>query len=106
MPTKLIELEDGTLVEVEVSEDQAQQISGGFADKVASSFDKIRPLLLNICKPVNETWKELSKEMFIEQAEVQVGLNFEGEGNLYITRSKVGANLTVKLLLKPKEKSE
>jgi len=104
--TKLIELEDGTLVEVEVSEDQIQQISGGFADKVSSTFDKVRPILLNVCRPITEVWSELNKEMQVEQAEVQLGLNFEGEGNLYITKSKAGANLTVKLVLKPKARNK
>lgn len=106
MATKLIELEDNTLVEVEVEPDQAQPISGGLADKVSATFDKIRPILINTCRPITEAWKELNKEMHIEQAEVQLGLSFEGEGNLYVTKSKAGANLTVKLVLKPKEKTE
>ena len=103
MASKLIQLEDGTLIEVDVPGDQVEQISGGYADKVTASLDKIRPILFNICRPINETWKELNKEMSIQQAEVEIGLNFEGEGNLFITRSKVGANLTVKLILKPKD---
>ena len=102
MATKLIKLEDGTLVEVEVPPDQAQQISGGFADRVNETFDKVRPILVNTCRPIAAAWKEISQEMEIEQAEVQLGLSFEGEGNLYITKSKAGANLTVKLVLKPK----
>jgi hypothetical protein len=102
MATKLIQLEDGTLVEVEVPPEQAQQISGGFADRVNETFDKVRPILVNTCRPIAAAWKEISKEMEIEQAEVQLGLSFEGEGNLYITKSKAGANLTVKLVLKPK----
>ena len=101
MATKLIELEDGLLVEVEVPEDQAQQISGGLADRVSSTFNKIRPLLVKTCRPVAAAWQELSREMEIEQAEVELGLSFEGEGNLYITKSTAGANLTVKLVLKP-----
>jgi hypothetical protein len=40
--------------------------------------------------------------MQIEQAEIQIGFSFEGEGNLYVTKSKAGANLTVKMVLKPK----
>ena len=102
MATKLIELNNGALVEVEVSEDQAREISGGLADKVETSFDKIKPLLLNLCRPFTETWKELNKEMNVDQVEVQLGLSFEGEGNLFVTKSKAGANLTVKLTLKPK----
>ncbi len=106
MATKLIELEDGTLIEVEVPEDEAQQISGGFADKVSASFDKIKPVLVKTCRPITEVWKEINKDMHIEQAEIELGLSFEGEGNLYVTKSKAGANLKIKLVLKPREISE
>jgi Trypsin-co-occurring domain 1 len=103
MATKLIQLEDGTLVEVEVPGEQIQQIAGGMADRVSATFDKVQPLLVRTCRPIAAAWAELSKEMNIEQAEVQIGLSFEGEGNLYITKSKASANLTIKLTLKPKE---
>jgi hypothetical protein len=102
MATKLIRLDDGTLVEVEVSPEQAQPISGGLADRVNETFDKIRPILVRTCRPIAAAWAEISQEMEIEQAEVQIGLSFEGEGNLYVTKSKAGANLVVKLVLKPK----
>ena len=101
MATKLIQLDDGTLVEVEVPEDQARQISGGSADKVDATLEKIKPILVKSCKPIVAAWKELNKEITIDKAEVQIGFSFEGEGNLYITKSKVNANLTIKLVLKP-----
>ncbi len=103
MPTKLIEL-DGALVEVEVSPDQARQISGGFADKVGGTFDKIQPLLVKACRPIVAAWHEINQEMNIEHAEIELGLGFEGEGNVYVTKAKANANLTVKLVLKPKKK--
>jgi hypothetical protein len=101
MATKLIQLENNTLVEVEVQDNQAQEISGGLAEKVESSFDQIKPTLIKICKPITEMWEEVGKDMTIEQAEVEIGLAFELEGNLYITKSKAGANLKIKLTLKP-----
>lgn len=103
MATKLIELEDGTLVEVEIPGDQVQQISGGFADKVNATFDKIHPLLVNTCRPIIAAWRELDNDMYIEEAEIELGLSFEGEGNIYVTRTTAGANLTVTLKLKPRE---
>lgn len=103
MGTKLIQLDDGTLVEVQVPDDQAEQISGGFAERVDATFDKVKPLLIKACKPIAETWKELNQDVNIEQAEVEIGLGFEGEGNLYITRSVMSANLKVKLTLKPQK---
>lgn len=102
MSTQLIELLDGTLVEVEVSDDQPREVSWSFAEKVDVTFDKVKPILINACRPIVAAYQELTQEMSIDQAEVEIGLSFEGEGNLYITKSKAGANLRVKLLLKPK----
>ncbi|NEP44654.1 MAG: hypothetical protein F6K35_37745 [Okeania sp. SIO2H7] len=107
MANQLIELDDGTLVEVELPEGQAQEISGGFAKRVNATFANIRPLILKTCHPIAAAWKELreelGQEMTIEEAEVELGLSFEGEGNLYVTKSKATANITVKLILKPKD---
>ena len=105
MPTKLIEL-DGVFVEVEVSPDQARQISGGLADKVSGTFEKIQPLLVKSCRPIVAAWKEINQDMNVEQAEVELGLGFEGEGNIYVTKAKANANLTIKLTLKPKKLSQ
>lgn len=106
MATKLIQLNDGTLVEVEVMPGEAQPISGGFADRVGATFDKIQPILITVCRPIADAWNEINQEMNIEKAEVELGFSFEGEGNLYVTKSKAGANLTVKLVLKPKDDSK
>ena len=103
MATKLIKLEDGTLIEVEVPEDQAQQISSRFADQVSTTFDKIKPILLNVCRPIAEVFQEKAQDMDIEQAEVEVAFGFEGEGNIYITKAKASSNLKVKLVIKPKQ---
>jgi len=103
MASKLIELEDGTLVEIEVPDKRAQPIAGGLADKIKSAtLENIKPILLRACKPVAEVWRELNRDLHIEQAEIELGLGFEAEGNLYITKAKGNANLTVKLTLKPK----
>jgi hypothetical protein len=103
MASKLIELEDGTLVEIEVPENEARPISGGATEKLKdATLDKVKPILLKVCRPITEVWKELNQDMNVEQAEVEVGLGFEAEGNLFVTKAKGNANLTVKLTLKPK----
>lgn len=103
MPSKLIRLDDGTLVEVESSPGETQQISGGStAKRVESDLDKISPILRKVCRSINDTWKDLNEEVCIEQAEVEIGLSFEGEGNVYITKLKANANLKVKLFMKQK----
>lgn len=100
--TKLIELDDGTLIEVEVPEDQAQQISNRFADKVNTTFDKIKPILVKSCRTITAAWKEINQEMQIEKAEVEINFNFEAEGNVYVSKAKAGSHFKVKLVLNPK----
>ncbi|NJO78363.1 MAG: hypothetical protein HC827_07435 [Cyanobacteria bacterium RM1_2_2] len=104
MPTKLVRLrEDDILVEVEVPEEQAREISSRNADAVDSTINKIYPVLVSACRPIINVWKEVKQEIQLEQAEIELGFSFEGEGNLYIAKTKATATLTVKLVVKPKE---
>ena len=100
MTTRLIRLQDGTLIEVETQLGEPSQISSGAAKRVLETLDVIQPILVNACRPVIAAWKDLNKETTVEKAELELGLSFEGEGNIYITKVKGGANLTVKLTLR------
>ena len=103
MATKLIELTDGILIEVEAEAGEARRISGGFAEKVGASLNNIQPLLIAISHSLGETWQQINENLDLEKATVEIGLGFEGEGNVFITKAKASANLTVTLELKPKK---
>ncbi len=106
MGTKLIELEDGTFVEVEVPGEQLEEISGSLSEQVTTTFERVQPIIVNSCRPILKAWKELNQEIKVEQAEVEIGLSFTGEGNLYVTKSSTSANLKVKLTLKPQDSTD
>ncbi len=99
MGTRLIRLADGTLVEVEASADDVQQISSKYADQVDQAIESVGPVLMRACEPVVAAWQELSGGANIERAEIELGLSFEGEGNVYVAKAKAGANLTIRLVL-------
>ncbi len=101
MATKLIETADGILVEVEVPDDEALPISGKLAHKVNAGIERIKPLLIGISRPIAEAWKGMRDEVDIEKAEVEIGFSFEGQGNLYVAKTKAAAHLNVKLIIKP-----
>jgi hypothetical protein len=101
MATKLIRMDDGTLVEVVTDPNQPEQISSRVADRVGKSLDQVEQLLVDTCRPVVAAWRELNKEMHIDEAEIELGLSFEGSGDIYITKFQAGANLKVTLKLKP-----
>ncbi len=102
MANKLIRLEDGILVEIESTGTQITAIAGGAAARVDSAIDAIKPLILKACKPISEIYQELNKDMTIEQVEMELGLGFEAEGDLFITKAKGNANLVIKVTIKPK----
>ncbi len=106
MQVPLIQIDDGFLVEVELDENAAHPISSGVAARVSASLNDIGPILIGACRPVISMWHELNKEMVIDQAKIELGLSFEGEGNVYITKAKAGANIIVKLTLKAPEEQK
>jgi Trypsin-co-occurring domain 1 len=106
MASKLIELSDGVMVEAEVSPDEATQIAGGAASRVEASLDRIEPVLLSVCRPITSVWSAIT-DLQVDHIEVEIGLSFEGEGNVFLTKAKAGANLTVTLSLsRPASASE
>jgi len=106
MATQLIQLKNGLMIEAEVPGQTGEQIAGG-VNKLGVTFnEKVKPVLLEICEPLADVWQHLNKNVHVEQAEVELGFSFEGEGNLFLTKAKTGANFTVKLTLKPGDRAE
>jgi hypothetical protein len=103
MASRLIKLDDGTLVEIDRPTVPVEEISGGGLDSIKdATIDKIQPLLERAVRPIAAVYRELNKDLEVREAEVQLGVGFEAEGNLYITRAKGNANLIVTLKLAPK----
>jgi len=105
MSKKLIELDNGLLMEVEIPQSEIEMISGGgdVVDKVQSSMGTIETMLLQSVQPVINAYKVLNQEIVLEKAEVEVGIGFSAEGNIFVAKGSANANLKVKLVLKPKD---
>jgi len=105
MSKKLIELENGLMMEVEVPESEIEMISGGddMIEKVKSSMGTVEKMLIQSVQPVINTYNALNQEVTLERAEVEIGIGFSAEGNIFIAKGSANANLKVKLVLKPKE---
>ncbi|GHO48959.1 CU044_2847 family protein [Ktedonospora formicarum] len=88
------------MVEVEIGGNEVQQIAGGLAEKVDGTMNKIKPILLKTCQPIVSAVKDLSRDTDLEQVEIEVGLSFDVEGNIYVTKAKFGANVVIKMTLK------
>lgn len=104
MASKLIELEGGILMEVDVPESEVRQIAGGGVEitTVEKAMSGIEPLLLKACQPVANVLAELNKDMSVNEVEIQLGLGLEAEGNFFIAKGKSNASLSITLKLTPK----
>ena len=105
MAMKLIKLDNGLLMEVEVSQDEIEMISGGrdeVIEKVQNSMDTVETILKESIKPIVSAYETLNQDVVLEKAEVEIGIGFSAEGNIFIAKGKGSANLKVKLVLSPK----
>lgn len=101
MATQLIKTKDGILIEVERT-GGASAVSGKFVKSIDKEIkNMLFPILKSAIKPIQSAWQELNKDMTVEKAEIEFGIGFEVEGNVYIAKAKSNANLTVKLILTP-----
>ena len=104
MAKKLIELENGLVMEVDAPKSDIEMISanGDVVDKVKTSMSKVEKMLIQSVQPIVNVYKGLDKEVLLEKAEVEIGIGFSAEGNIFVAKGNANANLKVKLILKPK----
>ncbi len=100
MDTKLIQLKDGTYVEVQVQDGDKNLNAGG--RKWEKSFEQIEPILERVSNSVAGLFDKVNENIEIEKAEVDINLGFQGQGNVFVAKGKLGANLTVKLFINRK----
>lgn len=100
MSSKLMKFKDtNVLFEVETVGGQPQEMSKGKAKSVDNTLDKAFGLVKDVAEPFVNTWEELSKDSSINEAEVEISLGFEAEGNFFIAKSKASTSIKVTLKL-------
>ncbi len=100
--SKLIKMSDGTLIEVQASPNSMQQISKRNAENVEKGLEQIQPLFQVAIDSVvkNVDWKR--DDFALDVVEIELGIGFEAEGNIYVVKGKGVANFNVKFIIKPK----
>ena len=104
MAKKLIELDNGLMMEVDIPQSEIEMISGGgdVVERVDKSISAVESILMKSVEPITKAYKALNQDMVLEKAEVEIGIGFSAEGNIFIASGKGSANLKVKLVLSPK----
>ncbi len=93
---------DGMLIEVEFDDHVAERCSSSsVAKNIDVAYDGLSAVLHKIANPFIETYRMLSTNVELAEAEIKLGLAFEAEGGIILVKSKGSANLEVTLKLKP-----
>ena len=102
MPTELIELKHGLLVEVQADpEDEPRQIAASPDKLVDGAIDQARELLLKAVEPVVSVWGELNKDLSIDQVQIELALGFEASGRMFIAQAKGNASIKFTMTVRP-----
>ncbi len=106
MAMKLIKLDNGLMMEVEITQDEIEEISGSYGDevieRVESSMGAVESIIKESIKPIVSAYETLNQDVVLEKAEVEIGIGFSAEGNIFIAKGEGSANLKVRLILSPK----
>ena len=104
MAKKIIELNNGLMVEVEIPQSEIEMISGGgeMIERVDKSISAVESLLIKSVEPIAKAYSTLNQNMILKKAEVEIGIGFSAEGNIFVASGKASTNLKVKLVLSPK----
>lgn len=104
MSKKLIEMDNGLMMEVEIPQQEIEMISGGndIVEKVEQSMSAVEKVLVQSIQPITHAYNTISQEIVLEKAEVEIGIGFSAEGNIFVAKGSGSANLKVKLVLSPK----
>lgn len=103
MPTELVELQDGILVEIQSDpREEAKQCCAVEAQRVEGAMAAAKDLLLKAVQPVVSVWSELNRDLAVDQVVIELGLGFEGSGKLFIVQGTGKANVSFKLTMRAK----
>jgi len=99
MANKLIELEDGIIVEIQdvlneipeaISIEGDKEIS-----KVEKAFQNVENVIVKSADTINNAWIKMNEKMQADKASIEFGLSFTGKGNVYFVEASATANLKI-----------
>ena len=104
MSKRFIRIE-GLLVEVEESDSNASAVADDDNTRTIRDGDlgQIRTTLTTIVRHLKDSWGEINQDMRIKEADVEISLGFEAEGNIFVAKGKASSQLKVTLKLEPTE---
>jgi hypothetical protein len=94
---QLIRFADGVLVEIAPNEDPIAPISGKAAQRMQQGFDAAAEVISSVLRAVTAGSARALRDSGASEAEIEFGVGFSVEGNIYVTKATGEGNLTVRV---------
>jgi hypothetical protein len=105
MATRFLELDDGVIVEIGGPDDAREEMHTSTAERVDTTMEIVGTMLRRILAPIGDAFNGLQQSLAVpielSEAEVEIGLSFSAEGNLFVAKSKAEGTLHVKVSFRP-----
>lgn len=110
MSTKYLELADGVIIEIGGAQDVREEMHTSTAELIDTTMDMVSQRLRKILAPIANSFHSLYDSMDVpievESAEVELGLSFSAEGNIFVAKSKAEGTMKVTVSFKPKRSEQ
>lgn len=105
MGTKFLELKDGVIIQIDSPTDVKKEMHTSTAEQVDTTMEMVGTMVSRILRPIGDAFRGLHETLgvpiAVATAEVELGLSFSAEGNLFVAKSKAEGTLNVKVAFKP-----
>jgi len=105
MATKFLEFKDGVIVEIGAPSDRREEMHTSDADRVDTTMEMVASMLDRILRPIGDAFAGLRDALDVpievKEAEVELGVSFSAEGNLFVTKASAEGTLQVKVTFSP-----
>jgi hypothetical protein len=103
--TTYLQFRDDIIVEIGSPSDGKREMHAANAEQVDTTMEMVGQMLSRILAPIGDAFKHLHDVLdvpiAVEGAEVEIGLAFSAEGNIFVAKSKAEGTLGVKVTFKP-----
>jgi hypothetical protein len=94
---QLIRFADGVLVEVAQNPNPIAPVSGKAADRMSQAFQAAAEVISGVLRAVVGSSARALRESGAGEAEIEFGVGFSIEGNIYVTKATGEGNITVRV---------
>jgi hypothetical protein len=94
---ELIRFADGVMVEVVSNPDPVTPVAGKTADRISQAFQDASDVMGGVMRSVISSTTRVVRDAGAAEAEIEFGVGFSIEGDIYIAKASGQGNITVKV---------